>query len=292
MDNVWNEIEKIGIIPEKLEEIRTKNGISLYRLRHNSENYVLKYFAPGQDPVEIEYYSLLAQAGITTPVVIGKTDCAILMEDLQHSPVWRLATEKDLDDPSVAHHLAAWYKTLHDASEQILPLKSQWYCEYALLTEANLRRAAEATDTVQNKDWAFVIGHLPRIRKLVEKLPPVVNYNDFYYTNLAVARSANAAMMFDYNCVGKGYRAADLRNVRVSLSVHAAEVFLESYGKVSDDEFRIDNVVSALTTLIMAAQRNRIPAWAQTSLNALRTGKLAAQLDEILNDTNNITYRS
>lgn len=76
-----------------------------------------------QDPREPEYYTLLARAGVPTLAVIGMTDRAIAMEDLNISPRWRLGAEEDLKDPVTARNLAQWYRTLHDASGLILPNK-------------------------------------------------------------------------------------------------------------------------------------------------------------------------
>ena len=32
-----------------------------------------------------------------------------------------------------------------------------------------------------------------------------LTYNDFYYTNMMVAKDKSSALMFDYNLLGKGY---------------------------------------------------------------------------------------
>lgn len=282
MDFLLNELDKIGAIPDKIEEIRSKDGIYLYRVRCKTNTFVLKYFDKTQDPREPEYYTLLAQAGVPTLAVIGMTDRAIAMEDLNISPRWRLGVEEDLNDFVTPRNLAQWYRTLHDASGLILPNKENWYSEYGLLTEENLRETAYRIDIGAIETWDFIIEHLDRIIGLIEKMDPVVNYNDFYYTNLAVGRNGREAMMFDYNFMGKGYRAADLRNVCASMKPKGASAFLECYGPIAEYEYRVDDVMSTLTTLAMAAKREKLPWWAEEPIQSVRSGKLKQQICDLI----------
>ena len=87
-----------------------------------------------------------------------------------------------------------------------------------------------------------------------------LTYNDFYYTNLAVARDGGSALMYDYGLLGAGYAYADVRNVCSALRGGAREAFLEEYGPVDGDEARLDAVVSVLNGLISAYGRERLPA--------------------------------
>ena len=206
------------------------------------------------------------------------------MEDMCSSPRWRLGTAEDMNDPTIASNLAQWYRRLHDVSRQILNARTDWYSEYGLLTPENLRLAMVRTDTAEWQVWPYLMKHLPELHRIIATLEPAINYNDFYYTNLAVSRDGREAMMFDYNCMGKGYRASDLRNVCWSLSDRAAKAFLESYGDVSEYEYRVDDVVSVLTTLVMAAKRPEIPNWAEGALESLESGKLADNLHDLLSD--------
>ena len=285
MNNILYELDKNGIIPDKIEEIRKKDGIFLYRIYKDSQSYVLKYFDGSDGVREIEYYALLEKNHIPTLKILVQTECSILMEDLLTSSRWRLGTEDDMNDPVVAQNLAQWYRTLHDASGQILPEKDNWYSEVGLLTKEKLMNAALKTDTGSNKVWMFVIEHLHGLFEIIRKLEPVLNYNDFYYTNLAVGRSGREAIMFDYNCMGKGYRASDVRNVCVSLNARAADAFRESYGAINEYEYKVDDVISMLTTLVMAADRKEFPWWAEDAVRAVRSGKLESDLKEILSLT-------
>lgn len=95
------------------------------------------------------------------------------------------------------------------------------------------------------------------------------SYNDFWWTNLAVSKDGNEALMFDYNLMGRGYAYSDVRNVTVSLSPEAARAFLAQYGPIDPLEQAGDNVVSLIITLILDSRRPQFPAWAAESRNAL-----------------------
>jgi hypothetical protein len=80
-------------------------------------------------------------------------------------------------------------------------------------------------------------------------LSRTLTYNDFYYTNLAVRKDGTAALMFDYNLLGKGYVYSDIRNVCSSLGDEAQAAFLAEYGEVDRCEITIDDVVSPIAAL-------------------------------------------
>ena len=77
--------------------------------------------------------------------------------------------------------------------------------------------------------------------------------------------------MFDYNLLGKGYAYADVRNVMSSLSKEAGAAFLEAYGAVDPLEQALDDVVSVVTSLFFACQREPFPRWAQGLLQEMKT---------------------
>ncbi|MCH5199204.1 MAG: hypothetical protein J1E34_09910 [Oscillospiraceae bacterium] len=98
-----------------------------------------------------------------------------------------------------------------------------------------------------------------------------LTYNDFYYTNLIVAKDNSSAIMFDYNLLGKNYACSDIRNVLYSLSPKARKAFLLEYGDFSQKEAIIDDVISVVVTLYLALQRENFPSWAKPVLNSVKT---------------------
>lgn len=284
MSIIEQELDEIGVIPDKVDEIRNKDGIFLYRIYKNNQSYVLKYFENTESTREIRYYDLLRQFGVATLVLYGQTQRSILMEDMLTSARWRLGTAEDVSNPGVTANLAQWYRRLHDASGMILNAETNWYSEYGLLTPENLQLVAEKTGTAEMPFWSALTDQFDRLWAIIQSLEPVVNYNDFYYTNMAVSRNGQEAIMFDYNCMGKGFRAADLRNVCYSMEPAAARAFLESYGPVPEYEYRVDDVVSVLSTLVMASKRPEIPDWADGAIRALKSGKLAADFHDLISD--------
>ena len=101
-------------------------------------------------------------------------------------------------------------------------------------------------------------------------MPRVLTYNDFYYTNLIIAKDKSSAFMFDYNLLGKGYVYSDIRNVCSSLGENAQKAFIETYGEFDKSEIIVDDVTSVLVTLYYACQRKTFPSWANYALNELK----------------------
>ena len=85
--------------------------------------------------------------------------------------------------------------------------------------------------------------------------------------------------MFAFNLLGKGYVYGDVRNVLSSFSQQAGAAFLEAYGAVDPLEQALDDVVSVVTSLVVACQREPFPRWAQGLLQELKT----AMPDKIVN---------
>jgi hypothetical protein len=96
-----------------VEEIRSKDGISLYRVKNGSNSYVLKCFENSEYRREIDNYLILRKLGIATITLIAYTAESILLEDITRSEKYRLAEEADMRDKQIAEWLAEWYKQLH-----------------------------------------------------------------------------------------------------------------------------------------------------------------------------------
>lgn len=137
-------------------------------------------------------------------------------------------------------------------------------------------------ETLALLEERFALGNLPAWRRLngrFEELSVLLaarcdtlTYNDFYYTNLMVARNGSSALMFDYNLLGRGCAASDLRNVTSSLSPEAAEAFLAAYGEVPPLDVALDDVVSPVIVLRAACRRETFPAWGEETLTQLQEG--------------------
>lgn len=257
--------------------IRSKAGISVYRVESEGRHMVLKVFDRIEDTREITNYQLLAERGIQTLPVFGVTKNAILLPDVDDDPKYRLGVEEDMRDPEVARAIAKWYKKLHAASIPTAPM----YDESDVITLENMQKVATVTDTVSDELWKVYADHYEQIRNGIGALPRVLTYNDFYYTNLIVARDKSEAFMFDYNLLGKGMPYGDVRNVTSSLSEEAAAVFVNEYGmKGLEEQALADAWIAPLVTLYLACGQETFPAWAEESLKRLRNGEILKYLRE------------
>ena len=275
-----NELQRMGINFDDLSLIRDKDGVSVWRVKTGRDSFVLKCFGKREHRREITNYQILNSLGIPTLKVIAHTDRAILLEDIETS-CYRFGTDKDLSDPKAAVLIAEWYKKLHENGRKYAS-SHQLYDECDNITLDNITKIIDKTGTGELSVWQTVLRKFDVIKNAVMKLPRTLTYNDFYYTNLAVAREGTSALMYDYNLLGKGYIYSDIRNVCSSLSDEAKVAFLSSYGSFNVNEIIIDDVISVLFDLIVACEQDTFPSWANDSLEVLRDGRFLSAVEKLL----------
>ncbi len=292
------QLAELGLRCPVCSLIRSKAGISLYRVESEGKRYILKVFEKKEDTREIRSYLMLSKLGIPTLPLLGRTENAILLPDVDASGDYRLGEERDLSDPQVARAVAKWYRTLHDKGraflcgmeeehsgkgKQLGEEVDSMYDESDVITLENMRLIAKKTGTGDNALWQAITEHYHEIRRRIDALPRTLTYNDFYWTNLIVSKDKEHAFMFDYNLLGKGIAYGDVRNATCALSHEAAEAFLEAYGgHIPDLEKKADAFIAPLVTLFGACDRHTFPAWAEASLEELKSGRILEHLEEWL----------
>ncbi len=272
MDFLYAELEKMGVRALALELIRDKDGAAVARVDTAEGPRVLKAFHGSDQAREISNYAALAALGVPTLRVYAATESALLLEDIDGGKL-RRGVEADLGDGHTARLIARWYRELHSRGYGYAAAHAaELYDENSALTPEALERVKERSGTAGLPVWRLIGENWDRIRAAVDGARRTLTYNDFYYTNLAVARDGGSALMYDYGLLGAGYAYADVRNVCSALRGGAREAFLEEYGPVDGDEARLDAVVSVLNGLCSAYSRERAPAWAAGLLTELRGG--------------------
>lgn len=258
------EARKMEFECTSLEHMRSKDGVHLWRIFRGDDSFVLKHFEKAEYRREIENYRLLKKHGVPTLKIYGETDCAILMEDISRSEKFRLGEERDMSDPEIAAKLARWFKKLHSIHADLAGM----YDESDFFTRENIAAIKEKAPDFPV--WKVLEEKFDVIKSRLDNLRRVVTYNDFYYTNLVVARDKSQAFMFDYNLLGRGYALSDVRNVTYSLSEEAAKAFTSEYGQIDPIEQLIDDVISPVITLHMAYQREKFPEWGKEALENVK----------------------
>lgn len=272
MSVINDELNKLGIACESISILQDKDGITVARIASGGISYVVKCFQKGKHKRELENYRLLGSIGIPTIRVIASTDSALLLEDIDCSSTYRMGIEEDMADPAVARQIAVWYKQLHrQGYSYVCQHGGAMYDEADFFTLGNIAHIKKKTRTQDAPAWAFLEQNYAAINDLLHKARRTLVYNDFYYTNMVVAKDKSSVLMLDYNLLGKGYAYADVRNVLSSLSEEAGKAFLDEYGKFDPSEKALDDVVSVVVTLYLACQRNEFPLWAQASLDKIDT---------------------
>ncbi|MBN1778039.1 MAG: phosphotransferase [Clostridiales bacterium] len=283
MEAVLEIARRLGIADAAIAEIRSKDGVAVYRVNGAGSSYILKTFEKQADRREIENYRILQSLGVRTIKLLGSTENALLMEDIEQSGTLRLGRENDMDSPAVAARLAEWYRRLHDRGKAYVAAHGQgMYDETDCITLDNMESAAEKTGTADHPVWVLLRENFGVVKAKIASFERTLTYNDFYYTNMIVAKDGSATFMFDYNLLGKGYAYADIRNVTYPLGDAAKEAFLKAYGGFDPEEKLIDEVASPLTTLHSACQRKTFPDWAQEELKHIRDGTLERAIRRLL----------
>ena len=285
-EDVLLELQEHGLNMKELsqlEEMRYKDGIYLFRVCYREKSCILKYFVKKEYAREITNYKILKELGIPTILCISQTHSSLLLEDIEKSGQYRLGVREDLDDPEVAQALATWYITLHNkGTGYVAQNKAAFYRETDAITKENLEMVRDRSNTADNKIWELILNYLPVLFNKISKLEETLTYNDFYWTNLVVARDKKEAFLFDYNFLGAGFRYNDVANVCSSLGDKAREAFIKAYGDIDEHERILDSVTSILIGLIFAYRRPEFPNWGMEPLEAIHNGRLEEAFKKII----------
>lgn len=232
MNIIDKELNKLSIACDNFSILQDKDGITVARIVSGEKSYVVKCFQKDEHKREMGNYRLLESIGVPTIRVIASTDSALLLEDIDCSPVYRLGIEEDMSDPAVVRRIAEWYKQLHSQGYGYVCQNGEsMYDEADFFTLENIASIKDKTETQDAPAWGLLEQNYAAISDLLRKARRTITYNDFYYTNMVVAKDNSSALMFDYNLLGKGYAYTDVRNVLSSLSEEAGKAFLKEYGK-------------------------------------------------------------
>lgn len=263
--------------------LRAKSGVSVYGCHYDGLPAVAKHFAHEEDRREVLNYRLLQAHGVPTIPTYALGESCMAMEDISQSEEWRLGTAEDMDDTQIARGLARWYFALHEAGADVPELDSLYF-EYDAVTRENIavlaRKLPEASEL-----FSLLLNRFDALRAFIEGPQCTLTYNDFHWTNFIVRRDKRAALMFDYNQLGRGYRYSDFRNLR-SLSDAAYRALTDEYERLhlekhgtgraqaEREEAEIDAIAAPLFALMAAYRLKRFPDWAEEEKRAVLDGTL------------------
>ncbi len=280
-------LKGLGLEPDTFSQavlLSQRHGHAVWRVSSHQRSRILKWLPAGKARIEISTYQLLRSLGVATLPLYASSEEAILIEDLDHSPTWRLVQESDVSRAEVGRAVARWYRQFHAAGAELVSktgapafLKR----EADELTPESIRATGRALGLGHHPLWEQAAGMINQIKSALESMSLTLNYNDFYWTNLALSRQEGTdpqAIVFDYHLLGIGMRYSDCRNVTFSLAGAAVDAFWQEYGYCDPREVLLDRPLAALYDLHMAAREPRPPAWAQESIQEVRSGQLSQDL--------------
>jgi len=264
------ELKQYGIKYEQITQIKelsNKDGIIVHSFEYLGVHYVLKQFMNKIHTREILNYRLLNELELPTMNVIQVEQNSILLEDINFNISYRLATKSDLEKTSIITSLAKWYRRLHDQGRRYFKdhPKMYLYSEIEDLTDENLALIRNHLCYGSDDFWQN-INELVSLSKRYTKANRTLNYNDFSYVNVIVARDFKDAYLFDYNFMGEGLAYFDIRNVLSGIPSHLHPIFLNEYGEYNKIEETIDAILQHLVSINIAFQRASFPQWAEKSI--------------------------
>lgn len=272
---IREQLSEMNISYETVDEIQSKDGIYVYRIKSGEKSYVIKYFEKEEYRREINNYLILRRLDIPTIPLIAYTGRSILMPDIEQNEKYRFGVPEDMNDAEICTQLACWYRSLHEKGKTYAKIcGNNMYMETDCITAKNITFIKDKTQTEDNQVWTIIEQNLPHLYSIIEKIEKTLTYNDFYYTNMVVAKDKSEAFMFDYNLLGKGYAVSDIKNVTWGLGECAKRAFLDAYGMCSQDEILLHEVAGPLITLYSASCRDVFPQWGHKELELVKNGYL------------------
>jgi Phosphotransferase enzyme family. len=274
------ELGYYGLNGDGAELIREKDGVIVARVPWKNGTAVLKCFEDEAFRRKIRNYGILRSCDIPTIEVLGQSERSILLEDIDASDTWRLGAEEDFENPEVIRAIAKWYKTLHtNGMEYVREHGAGMYEEWDSFTRENIEALREKFSLQDSEGLKAITRHFEAVRNRMDAAPRTLTYNDFYYTNMVVRKDHSAAMMFDYNLLGKGNCVNDIRNVTYWFSEENKQEFFSVYGKPDEELMLLDRITSPVVTLCSAMNRDIFPEWAEEAVGELAgIPKLIAEL--------------
>lgn len=178
-NTIQNELNKLGIVCDNISVLQDKDGVTVARIVSGEKSYVVKRFQKDEYRREMGNYRLLESLDIPSIRVIDSTDSALLLEDIDRSPIFRLGTQEDMSDPEIARRIAVWYKRLHSQGyDYVCQHGESMYDEADFFTLENIVCIKEKTGTQDALAWALLEQSFHAIRGMLCNARRTLTYND------------------------------------------------------------------------------------------------------------------
>ena len=294
LDELHNDgtLTRLGLDPAEVVQaslIHEGHASRVYRIGTAQGSLILKRLTESAQGNEVQAYALLQKHSVPTLVTRGWTENAILLEDLESSPLRRLATAVDVESPAVGVAVAKWYRALHAAGRRVMesPEEKPSFLrrEVDALTPLRVLETGKKLGFAARAVWRLAADSIEALVEAMRALPETLNYNDFHWTNLALSRQRRQplqAVLYDYHLLGIGLSYSDCRNVTTGLRGEAVTAFTDAYGPLDEQEALLDAPVSVLFALSVAVQRPQLPDWSVALIRGINDGELERDLRRAL----------
>jgi hypothetical protein len=278
-EKIKKELQKYQLEDCDFEILSNKDSVLVVRIL--DVGYVLKIFL-NEYRREIDLYRLFNEYEIKTIKLIDFQEYSMLLEDIEASKTYRLATKDDMNNIHVMDALGKWYLSLHELGYGMIKGSNlKFFSEVQELDSETLRTLEMKTEYLNLEFWNQITELLPILKQYVTN-NQTITYNDFNYTNMIVSIDFSEAFMFDYNLTGVGLPYFDVRNI-CSNSFFNSDFYthFRSMFNFSEVDILVDNLLGHLYTLKVAYDREIFPNWALDSLKYLKNGFMENDLKAV-----------
>lgn len=244
--------------------VKTNDKFDLVRYISLNDSYFIKRY---KNDNKSRNYLLLEKYGIKTVDYYVVGDTIVMHKDINELNGYRKIEENDLLNDNVVKSLARWYRNLHNYTDESL-------VSFNYFTLHNLKKIIDSFNLGKNKALLYIYDNFDNINLKYSRVRKCLNYGDFSLDNAIICEDTGEVFMMDFDNLNNGSRCNDIDSVLNKLNCEKKEIFIDEYGKISDDEIIINYVVNSVVKLYLATKEKVLPFWVKGVLEDINNDKL------------------
>lgn len=252
---VKRELESIGfVVSGEIRFIKSKeNDVYVFIMEDDESSYLIKYYEHGGVRDFISKYSCLVNNGIKVGKILGFNDNVVIEIDYQNSGLYRKVKEEDLVDENTVKNIAKLCKSFQVKNEIELDNYNNFF------NIGSIGRIVSKFNLHNNKLLNYIISNFDNINLKLNRLCKGVVFPRVSKDNLIISKDRNEVFLTNLDDVVYGYRYSGVKVFLDMFEDREKEIFINEYGKISEDEIMIDRVVDCIINLYFASNLQKLP---------------------------------
>lgn len=247
--------------------LKVQDDVCYFKLENEVESYYVLLYEKGNVEDKFSLQIELEKYGIKTGIVLC-VDKIVVYKDYSQSDFYRFANNGDLKDEVFVKNLANWYKKLHSLEIDF----DDKYKDYFTVSNINLLK--RKLNMKNNAFLDYVLIHFDNIKLKFERVKKCIVCGEFFVENVVVSRDNSHLFVIGKDNFHVYHRSEDINCVFNVLDKSYHLLFMDEYGKISEDEIVIGEVVDCIVNLCKALEFEKFPNWANKYLNLINSNDL------------------